>query len=48
MSEQIKKQNSYTSEFKESSVKIAIESDHPIAKTAKELGVNANALILIK
>ena len=37
MSEQTKKQNSYTSEFKESAVKLAIESDHPIAKTAKDL-----------
>ena len=31
------KQNSYTSEFKESAVKLAIESDHPITKTAKDL-----------
>ena len=44
MSEQTKKQNSYPSEFKESSVKLAIESDHPIAKTAKDLGVNVNTL----
>ena len=44
MSEQTKKQNSYTSEFKESAVKLAIESDHPIAKTAKDLGVNVNTL----
>ncbi len=29
-------------EFKESAVKIAIESDQPIAKTAKDLGVNVN------
>ena len=44
MSEQTKKQNSYTSEFKESAVKLAIESDHPIAKTAKDLGINVNTL----
>jgi transposase len=40
MSEQTKKQNSYKSEFKESAVKLAIESDHPIAKTAKDLVVH--------
>ena len=33
MSEQTKKLNSYTSEFKESAVKLAIESDQPIAQT---------------
>lgn len=44
MSEETKKPNSYTSEFKESAVKLAIESDHPIAKTAKDLGINVNTL----
>ena len=44
MSNQTKKQNTYTSEFKESAVKLAIESDQPIAKTAKDLGVNVNTL----
>ncbi len=39
-----KKQNSYTPEFKESAVKLAIESDQPVSKTADELGVNANTL----
>jgi transposase len=38
------KQNQYTSEFKESAVKLAIESDHPIFVTADELGVNKNTL----
>jgi len=39
-----KKQNHYTSEFKESAVKLAIESDQPISKTAEELGINKNTL----
>ena len=39
-----KKQNHYTSEFKESAVKLAVESDQPISKTAEELGVNQNTL----
>ncbi len=44
MSEETKKPNSYTSEFKESAVKLSIESDQPIAVTARELGVNVNTL----
>lgn len=44
MSEQPKKANSYTSEFKESAVKLAIESDQPIAQTARDLGLNCNTL----
>ena len=39
-----KKQNHYTVEFKESAVKLAIESDQPVSKTAEELGVNKNTL----
>ncbi len=39
-----KKQNHYTPEFNESAVKLAIESDQPVSKTADELGVNANTL----
>ena len=39
-----KKQNHYTAEFKESAVKLAIESDQPISRTADELGVNQNTL----
>jgi len=38
------KLKTYSSEFKESSVKLAIESKNPIAQTARELGVNANTL----
>ena len=45
MSEQIKKVNkTYTSEFKESAVKLAIDTDQPITQTARELGVNSNTL----
>lgn len=39
-----KKQNHYTSEFKESAVKLAIENDQSVSKTADELGVNPNTL----
>ena len=39
-----KKQNHYTAAFKESAVKLAIESDQPISQTAEELGVNKNTL----
>lgn len=38
------KLNTYTSEFKESSVKLALESDQPISHTAKNLGINVNTL----
>jgi transposase len=44
MSKATKKQNSYTSEFKESTVKLAIESDQPIAATARDLVINVNTL----
>ena len=45
MNEQSKKPNkTYTSEFKKSAVKLAIESDQPISQTARELGVNVNTL----
>jgi transposase len=43
MSDQ-KKQNHYTAEFRESAVKLAIESDQAVSKTAEELGVNKNTL----
>ena len=42
MSEQ--RQKIYSTEFKESSVKLAIESAQPIAHTARELGINPNTL----
>jgi transposase len=37
-------QNQYTTEFRESAVKLAVESDQPVSKTAEELGVNKNTL----
>jgi len=39
-----KKQNLYTTEFRESAVKLAVESDQPVTKIAEELGVNKNTL----
>nr|WP_302848274.1 transposase [Nitrosomonas sp. Nm34] len=33
-----------TAEFRESSVKLAIESGKPVAQTAKEIGVNETTL----
>jgi len=38
------KPNLYPSEFKESSVKLELESDQPMAQTARDLGVNPNTL----
>jgi transposase len=34
----------YTAEFRESSVKLATESDKLVAQTAREIGVNENTL----
>lgn len=34
----------YSPEFRESTVKLAIKSDQPIAETAREMGVNKNTL----
>lgn len=34
----------YTAEFRESSVKLAIESDKPVAQLARDIGVNENTL----
>ncbi len=39
-----KKSNSYTAEFKEAAVKLTVDSDQPVAQTARELGVNVNTL----
>ncbi len=39
-----KKPNNYTSEFKESAIQLAIESNQSIAATAKELGLNVSTL----
>ncbi|VAX07776.1 hypothetical protein MNBD_ALPHA03-968 [hydrothermal vent metagenome] len=36
--------NPYPSEFKESSVQLALDSDQPISHTAKDLGINVNTL----
>lgn len=38
------KARAYKSEFKESAVKLAIESKRPIAQTAKELGITKTTL----
>jgi transposase len=35
---------SYSSEFKQNAVKLAVESDQPVAQIARDLGVNANTL----
>ena len=40
----VKNKKTYTPEFKESSVKLALESKNTITQTAKELGVNVNTL----
>ena len=34
----------YPAEYKERAVKLAVESDQPIAQTARDLGVNENTL----
>ena len=39
-----KRAKAYSSEFKESSVKLAIESSESIAQTARNLGINVNTL----
>lgn len=36
--------NNYPLEFKTSAVKLAVESDQSIAKTARDLGINDNTL----
>jgi transposase len=38
------KQKVYSPEFRESSVKLAIGSEQPIAQTARDLGINSNTL----
>jgi transposase len=38
------KAKSYTAEFKESAVKLAVESGRPLAQTARELEVNKGTL----
>jgi transposase len=34
----------YPAEFKERAVKLAVESEQPIAQTARDLGINENTL----
>ncbi len=41
---EIKKAKSYTAEYKESAVKLAVESKRPVAQTARELGVSKDTL----
>ncbi len=36
--------NKYNSEFRESAVKLAVESDQPITQTARDLGINISTL----
>ena len=36
--------SSYTSQFKQDAVKLAVESDQSVAQTARDLGVNSNTL----
>jgi transposase len=38
------KSNIYSPEFRESAVKLAMESDQPKSATARELGINVNTL----
>lgn len=39
-----KQRNNYSSEFRSSSVKLALESEQPISHTARDLGVNINTI----
>lgn len=36
--------SNYSSQFKQDAVKLAVESDQPVAQTARNLGVNPNSL----
>ena len=38
------KRTTYPLEFKISSVQLASDSDHPVAQTARDLGVNVNTM----
>ena len=44
MNQEKRKLKIYSVEFRASSVKLAIDSDLPIAQTAKDLGINPNTL----
>lgn len=43
----VNKQKVYSSEFKESAVKLANESKVPLAQIARELGINKNNLYIL-
>lgn len=36
--------NTYSSEFRQSAIKLALDSEKPVSETARELGVNKNTL----
>jgi transposase len=38
------KKKPYSGEFKERAVELAVETDQPIAQTARDLGMNENTL----
>ncbi len=44
MTDKTRQAKSYTPEFRESSVQLAIESEKPVSVVAKELDVNINSL----
>jgi transposase len=44
MNQEKQKAKIYSAESRESSVKLALASDLPIAQTAKDLGINPNTL----
>jgi len=44
MNQEKQKVKIYSAEFRSTSVKLAIDSDLPIAQTAKNLGINPNTL----
>jgi transposase len=44
MNQEKQKPKVYSAEFRASSVKLALDSDLPIAQTAKDLGINPNTL----
>ena len=44
MNQEKRKFKIYSAEFRASSVKLAIDSDLPVAQTAKDLGINPNTL----
>jgi transposase len=44
MNQEKQKPKIYSAEFRASSVKLALDSELPIAQTAKDLGINPNTL----